>query len=457
MFDILYTLLAFIVAIGVLITVHEFGHFWVARRLGVKVLRFSIGFGRPLYLRRFGADQTEFVVAAIPLGGYVKMLGEHDMDEVDGAERSRAFQQKPVGVRIAVVAAGPIFNLVFAVIAFWLMYMVGVTGIRPVVGEVVPESVAWEAGFATGDEILRVGGEQTSTWKQALMGVYQASLDGHEVDVQVRDAAGALRLRELDLGEGAAMKDPEELLQSLGLRPLRVDHPAVFADVTAGGPAAQAGLEPQDGVVAADGQPIRTWDEFQAYIKSRPGEPVELLIERAGEQVRATVTPEPLETDDGVIGRIGVRADVPADLYAEFQAETRYGPIAAAGIAVQETWKTTGLLLKVLAKMVTGEASVRNVSGPISIAVIAGHAAAQGLSEFLFYLALVSISLGVLNLLPIPILDGGHLLYYFIELVRGSPLSEAAQAVGQRVGIVILLALMGLAFYNDIIRWFGVS
>jgi regulator of sigma E protease len=180
-------------------------------------------------------------------------------------------------------------------------------------------------------------------------------------------------------------------------------------------------------------------------------------VERAGEQVRTTVTPEPLETDDGVIGRIGVRADVPADLYAAFQAQTRYGPIEAAGIAVHETWKTTGLLLKVLAKMITGEASVRNVSGPISIAVIAGHAAAQGLSEFLFYLALVSISLGVLNLLPIPILDGGHLLYYFIELVRGSPLSEAAQAVGQRVGIVILLALMGLAFYNDIVRWFGAS
>jgi regulator of sigma E protease len=457
MLDALYTVTAFIVAIGVLVTVHEFGHFWVARKLGVKVLRFSVGFGRPLYLRRFGQDQTEFVIAAIPLGGYVKMLGEHDLDEVSAADRNRAFQAKSVWVRIAVVAAGPVFNLIFAIVAFWLMYMVGVTGIKPLVGAVEPGSPAWEAGVEAGDEIMAVAGEATPTWKRALMGIYEAALDGREVDVEVQTGGGELRLRRLDLGEGAARQDPEELLRSLGLKPEQVDYPAVFAAIVDGSAASRAGLMAQDRVLQADGQPIEAWREFHDFIRDRPGEQVTLTIERQGEQREIELTPAPVEVDGEVIGRIGVQAQVPEDLYAELEARTRYGPIESFGNAVGETWKTTGLLLKVLTKMVVGEASVRNVSGPISIAFIAGHAASQGLSEFLFYLALLSISLGVLNLLPIPILDGGHLLYYLIEIVRGAPLSEAAQAVGQRLGIVILLALMGLAFYNDFLRWFATS
>lgn len=447
----LLSLTAFVVAIGVLVTVHEFGHFWVARRLGVKVLRFSIGFGKPLWKRTFGKDKTELVIAALPLGGYVKMLDERE-GEVAAAELTRAFNRQPVTTRIAVVVAGPAFNFLFAIIVYWAMFVVGVPGLKPLVGEVAPASYAAEAGILSGDEILAVAGKPTATWEATVLALLEASLDGRDtVAVAVRDADGQERHLQVHFKIPGELLKKGGVLENFGLRPWQP--PAVIESLVAGSAGERAGLLPGDQVVLADGMAISNWGQWVDFVRERPGQDIAVQVLRDGEAVKLTVRPDSITEKGREIGRIGAYVQLPDDEQrATMRVVVRHGLLKAIPEALNKTWEMTTLTLRTLWKMVTGRASLENLSGPITIAQYAGQSAAIGLAAFLGFLGIVSVSLGVLNLLPVPVLDGGHLLFYLVELVTGSPVTDAVQLAGQKVGIVLLLALMSLAFYNDFIR-----
>jgi regulator of sigma E protease len=456
MSEILPSLLWFAVAIGVLITVHEFGHFWVARRMGVKVLRFSIGFGRPLFSWRRGQDQTEYVVAALPLGGYVKMLDETE-GSVPAEEAHRAFNRQPVARRTAIVVAGPLFNFLFAVLAYWIMFMVGVTGVKPVVGAVTRASPASEAGLAEGDQILAVGGKRTGTWESVVLALLPDVMDRDVARIEVRGHDGHIRHLTLDFAAAALKADAGNLLREIGVRPWRPDIPPIIARVVPGGAAERAELRAGDRIVSVDGQPVRDWDEWVQYVRNHPGEVLRTVVERGGKEIGLEITPASMTTESGkVVGHIGavVKLAPAMTAHGDYLATVRYGPVRGFVAGAEKTWDMTSLTVRLLGRMLLGEASWRNISGPISIAQYAGQAASIGVATFLAFLGLVSVSLGVLNILPIPVLDGGHLLYYLIEFFKGSPVSEQAQALGQRIGIALLLALMGVAFYNDLARFF---
>ncbi len=443
-------LVSFVVALGVLITVHEFGHFWVARRLGVKVLRFSVGFGRPLWSRRSRDGETEYVIGAIPLGGYVKMLGE-DEGEIPPGERERAFSAKSPWARMAIAVAGPGFNFLFAVLAFWAMYTLGVPGIKPVVGEVLDGTPAAHAGLRPEDRILAVNGTATPTWDAVRTALLKATLGDRPVLMEVQDPDGKVRSLQLDMGTVADPAESQDLLGSVGIVPWQP--PPVAGEVVPGGAAARAGLQPGDRVLSLDGEPVATWVDWVRYVRAHPGETIDVEVERAGRVLHLELRPDVREEGDERIGVVGVH--IP-ELYLErLSAVQRYGVLGALGVGIERTWDMSVLMLEVLGRMVVGEASLKNISGPLTIAQYAGESAALGLVPFLSFLAVVSISLGVLNLLPVPILDGGHVLFCLVEVVRGRPVSEAARLAAQRIGILLLLALMSLAFYNDFARLLG--
>ena len=454
--DVLYSAIAFVVAIGVLVTVHEFGHFWVARRLGVKVLKFSIGFGRALWSRRHGEDGIEYVVAAIPLGGYVKMLDESE-GEVAEHERHRAFNRQPLATRVAVVVAGPAFNFLFAVLAYWCMYMIGVEGLRPTVAEVAPGSVAEQAGFHPGDEIESVQGVKVETWQSAVQSIIAASLDEGRIEIEVVDASGRQRERVVALGAGIVDELTRgRFFQRIGLEPARPAVPAVIGRVESGRPAERDGLRPGDRVVEAAGAAVADWPDWVRIVRERPGETFAVMVERDGARVELRLTPDVEHTADGIrFGRIGAAVHEPEGLIERFYVTERHGPWPALVKGAAKTADVSMLTLRMLWKMLLLEVSVENLSGPIGIAEYAGTSARIGLARFLEFLGIVSVSLGILNLLPIPLLDGGHLFYYAVEFVRGRPVSEAARFFGQRIGVALLVGLMGLAFYNDLVRLLG--
>jgi regulator of sigma E protease len=453
--DPIFHLLVFILALGVLITVHEFGHYWVAKKLGVKVLRFSIGFGRPLWMKRVGPDQMELVVAWLPLGGYVKMLDEHEAP-VAPEERARAFNRQRLWKRAAIVAAGPLANFLFALLAYWFVFLVGVEGLKPVVGKVLPDSIAAEAGFEPGDEILRIDGRPVASWDQRRLYLFRKALDREPVEVLVRSADGIERVRVLDLSQLPARAVDSALIErGLGLFPRLPEALPVVGAIESGSAAARAGLVPGDRITAVDGESVDSWAELVERVRASPGQRLRLTIERAGQRQELDIVPDRLEQDGRAHGYIGVRPRL-SELPPEMRVTVRLGPLAALAEGVASTWSMSVLTVEMLWRMLMLEVSTENLSGPITIAQYAAYSAKVGFIPFVMFLAVISVSLGVLNLLPIPVLDGGHLLYYGIEAARGGrPLSPRAMAFGQRIGIAILAGLMVLAFYNDLVRLFG--
>lgn len=448
--------LALLVTLGLLIAFHEFGHFWTARKLGVKVLRFSVGFGKPLWLRKYGPDQTEYVLAAFPLGGYVKMLDERE-GEVAESERHRAFNRQSVWRRFAIVAAGPLFNFIFAILALWMMYLIGVPGVAPIVGEVTPQSAAALSGFQTGDRIIAINGRNTPTWGVARFNLLDAALNSDQVSFQVQGASGETHTLRIPVADISNEIKQKQLLSHLGIAPVRPVLPAVLGELSADGPAQAAGLKAGDHILRANGQPMGDWMAVVELVRANPGQAIEFEIERDGVVQTITVTAESRPTDSGDIGRIGAAPAPAGPLPPELLAREEYPVVESLAVAAAKTWQMSVLTLRMIGKMIVGEVSVKNLSGPITIATYAGYTASVGFTAFLYFLAVVSISLGVLNLLPVPMLDGGHLMYYLVEMVKGSPVSDALQLRLQQLGIAFLLVLMSLALYNDVMRLLGNS
>ncbi len=433
-----------LVTLGVLVTFHEFGHYWVARRCGVKVLRFSVGFGNAIW-KRIGRDGTEYQIAAIPLGGYVKMLDARE-GEVDPALRGQEFTGKPVWQRIAIVAAGPGFNLIFTIAAFWLMFMLGRPDVAPLV-TATPQSIAASAGIQPGDRLLSIDGRDVSTWTDSMDALANALLGRAPLPLTVRGADGHQRELVLPLDELPPGQDVGQYLGKLGLK--LAPPPAVAATVMAGQPAALAGMRGGDRIVSVNGQSADDFAAFGKLVQTAAAKSPRLAIgiERHGQPLRLDITAK-WESLEGQPPKwvLGVGAP-PVEA-----ATVNYGPLKAMAASLATTWRNTTQTFSMLGKMLTGEASTRNLSGVIGIAEVANASAGMGLPWFLQFLALVSLSLAILNLLPIPVLDGGHLLYYLVELIKGSPVSEQAMMVGQYIGLALLFTLMGLAFYNDIHR-----
>ena len=448
----------FVVAVGLLVTVHEFGHFWVARRLGFKVLRFSIGFGRPLLSRVAGADRVEYVVAAVPLGGYVKLLDERE-GPVAPEDLPRSFTHRPPWQRILVLLAGPACNILFAVLVLWAMLWAnGITEVRPTVGDVTAGSIAARGGLKSGDEIRAINGTAVTGQRDVVFDLLD-SMSGHgQALLTVRGSGGETRQANLsvnDPGERRRLTEPAELFRGLGFQFWTPSVPPVLGPVTPDGPAARAGLAAGDRIVAIDGVPMNDFRQIVEYISARPGERVNIDYRRGGVTHSAAVTVASEEVGARRIGRIRVQQPQGITYPANMLLHTDLGPGAALARAGGEAWNMTMLQARLFWRMVLGHVSLKNLSGPLSIAEFAGDSAEAGVASFMSFLVLISLSLGFLNLLPIPILDGGQILFQLVEWLKGSPLSERAQALGQQVGIALLIVLMGVALYNDIARQFS--
>lgn len=435
----------FIVTLGLLITFHEFGHFWVARRLGVRVLRFSVGFGRPLW-RRMGRDGTEYVVAAIPLGGYVKMLDERET-EVPSELAGESFNRQPVWGRIAIVAAGPLANILFAIGAFWLMFVVGKPDFRPIVDE--PTGIALAAGLKAGDELTRIGQQPVSTWSEATIALVRIALARDDVEIEVRETDGDVRRLRLAVSEVPRQLDERDALAAIGIRARAPSVPAVVGSVVSGLPAAAAGLRAGDLIETVNGQAVADFRSLIEIVQTEASRDPSMVLALRRDGVGIDVRVEARSTRDADGSTRWMIGIAPPDVH---DAVRSHGPFAALPAAVGETWRMTTTTLEFLGRMLVGHASLENVAGPVGIAQTANSSASMGLAWFLSFLALMSLSIGILNLLPIPILDGGHLLYYLIEIVKGSPVSDRVMATGHYVGILMLGGLMALAFYNDIAR-----
>jgi regulator of sigma E protease len=445
------TLLAFVVAIVVLVLFHELGHYAVARFFDVKVLRFSIGFGKVLYTRRFGNGETEWALSAIPLGGYVKMLDEHE-GEVPKQELPRAFTQKPVLQRMAIVVAGPIANLLLAVVLYFVLFIHGVPGIKPVLGEMTPGTTAANAGLQFKQTIVSINGQPTPSWQEIRWVLLDVVLQNTPAKIELRTPEGEPVFREMQLGGLTASDLDGDFMKKLGLKPFQPPVYPVIGKVVEGGVADKAGLQVKDRILRADGQEVALWDDWVNVVRSHPGKKLDVEIERGGATMKLSLTPEVFDEGGKTMGRIGAAAYIDKAAFEEMLTEVHYSPAAALPEAVRKTWETAVFSLKMMGKMVVGEVSLKNLSGPITIADYAGQSAQIGLGAYIGFIALISISLGVLNLLPIPLLDGGHLLYYSVELVKGSPVSEGLWEAGQKVGIALLVTMMFFALYNDLNR-----
>ncbi len=445
------TVAAFVLALGILIVVHEFGHYLVARWCGVKVLRFSVGFGKALIARRIGPDNTEWALAAFPLGGYVKMLDEREAP-VEPHEMHRAFNRQPVGKRFAIVLAGPVANFLLAIALYWGLFSQGMEELRPLLGKPAEQTVAERAGFVDGELITAVAGQKIDTWQELRWKLLQHALDNAPVKIEVVNARNELSERSLDLSGISTEHLEGDLLQQIGLRLYRPDMPPVIGKISADSVAERAGLAVGDEVVAIDGKAIDHWMDVVAAIRAAANREIEIEYRRGDQATSVRVKPAEAVENGRRMGRIGIGPQENAFDRSRLLTTVRYSPVDALSKAIQTTWETSTFSLSILGRMVTGDVSWKNLSGPVTIADYAGQSARLGLSYYLKFLALISISLGVLNLLPIPILDGGHLMYYIVEIIKGGPVSEKVMEIGQQIGLALLVMLMAFAFYNDINR-----
>jgi regulator of sigma E protease len=447
------TVLAFLVTLGILVTIHEYGHFQVARWCGVKVLRFSIGFGKPLFSRRFGKDQTEFVLAALPFGGYVKMLDEREAPVENASDIPYAFNRQSVWKRIAIVSAGPVANLLLAIFLYWILFMHGVVGMKPILGEITQGSPAAVASMKPGELIQKVAGEPVNTWQDVRWILLQQSLKVPLVEVEAINGSHEVHLHRLALSSIDKEDYEGDFLDKLGLKPYQPSVPARVGEIVEGSAAEKAGLKVGDEILLINGVAIKQWEELVNTVRKNPGHLLSLKIKRGDSNLDLPITPDAAEEDGQHIGRIGAVYRMDQAELDKLLVNIPYAPLPALSKAIGKTWETSVFSLKMLGKMLTGDVSWKGISGPVTIASYAGQSAHIGWKAFLGFLALISISLGVLNLLPIPVLDGGHLLYYMIEIFKGSPVSEAVMETGQRVGLALLGLLMVVAFYNDFNRF----
>jgi len=450
--SITYTIISFIIALGILITFHEFGHYLVARWNGVKVLRFCIGFGQPIFRRRWGKDQTEWVIAAIPLGGYVKMLDENE-GKVAPEDLPRSFNRQPVARRFAIVAAGPIANFLLAIVLYWLLFILGVNGMKPVLGPVEPATPAAYAKFETGETIVSIENESVASWQDARWTLLRYAIDqSANVKVQTVNKNGEINWRQLDLSHIDPDKLNENFLGMIGLNSYQPTVKPIIAQVMVDGAGYHAGLLAGDEILTINDIEIQTWMDIVQEIRTNPERTLELEILRDHQVIALAITPEAATENGKQVGKVGIAPVINQAEFDELMVTVSYPPGKAIQKAIEKTWETTTLTFQMLSKMITGDVSWKNVSGPISIADYAGQSAQMGLVSYLAFLALISVSIGVLNLLPIPILDGGHLMFYLIEMIRGAPLSDKIILIGQKIGLTMLFTLMVFAIYNDINR-----
>jgi len=445
------TLAAFLFTLALLIIVHEYGHYLAARWCGVKVLCFSIGFGKPLWTRRIGRDQTEFVLAAFPLGGFVRMLDEREAP-VAQHELSRAFNCQPVAKRMAIVVAGPLFNLLLAVLLYWILFMSGMSGMKPMLGDTPAGTAAERASLKSGELIRRVDGVAVATWQDVRWALLKEMLRANSAEVETISGSNEIHLHRLDL-TGLVGDDIEgDILDKLGLTVFRPPMPARVGEVVAGSVAEKAGLQAGDEIVAVDGVTVAQWEDFVGMVQQHPGKRITLQLRRGGVQQELALTPEAASEGGRKIGRIGAAYRLEQAEIDKLVVDVRYPPMQALLHATGKTWESSIFSLRMLGSMITGAVSWKGVSGPVTIASYAGQSAHVGWKAFVAFLAVVSISLGVLNLLPVPVLDGGHLMYYVVEVLKGSPVSDRAMEIGQKIGFMLLGLLMACALYNDLNR-----
>lgn len=456
------TIVAFIVTIGTLVTIHEFGHFQVARWCGVKVLRFSIGFGKPLLQKAIGKEQTEFVLAAIPLGGFVKMLDERELKaereanpqtpqiDYSEADLKRAFNRQALWKRMLIVLAGPAANLLLAIAVYWLLFMQGVAGVKPIVGVIEPNSLAAKASFKTGELIQKINGETVKSWQDARWVLLDQSIAAKPIEIETL-SDNALVLHTLSF-TGIDSNPEIDVLKRLGIAEFEPVIPAVISDILPKSVAEKAGFKPDDSIISINAVPIKSWQEMVSVVKESPNKALNFEVLRQQNTIHIAATPEAVQESGQSIGRLGASAKSRQEDIDKLLIQLNYSPIKSAQQAVKKTWTTATFTLKMLYQMVLGKVSVKSLSGPVSIATYAGESANLGIKPFLEFLALVSISIGVLNLLPIPVLDGGHLMYYIVEIFKGSPVSEKTMLVGQKVGFGLLGLLMTIAIFNDFNR-----
>ncbi|MFZ9609634.1 MAG: RIP metalloprotease RseP [Methylococcales bacterium] len=451
--DFLHTFFYFVITIGVLVSFHEFGHFWTARKVGVKVLRFSVGFGKVLWSYQKKSDTTEYVLSAIPLGGYVKMVDERE-SEVKEDDFPFAFNRQPLWARMAIVVAGPVFNLVLAVFLFWCVLVAGETGIKPILGKVEQGTLAASAGFKEDEEIISVDDKLTPTWTEAMAVIFTSALDGNkDIKVTVKDLNDEQSNRVLKLS-GSDIQSSEILYKNLGFKPWSPTLKPVIGNVLPESSALRAGLLKGDLILSADNIVIKDWLQLVDIVKSHPNVTISLKIERDGVELPINIIPKSVQINQKLEGKIGASVSVPEDLIKSVSVKYSLSPLQAIPVSLETTWYYSVTTIKMMGKMLIGKTSVDNLSGPISIAQYAGQSASMGLVAFMKFMALLSVSLGILNLLPIPVLDGGHLLFFIIEGIKGSPVSEKIQSFFQQVGMLFLMGLMALAMVLDVQRLF---